>query len=48
VDFIRFAVSREGQEVIRRQGTVPYAEAMVLVMKQLNQYEEAVEKGLYR
>jgi phosphate transport system substrate-binding protein len=47
-DFIRFALSREGQDIIRRQGTVPYAEAMGLVMKQLDQYEEAVEKGLYR
>jgi phosphate transport system substrate-binding protein len=47
-DFIRFAVSREGQEIIRRQGTVPYAEAMALVMKQLDQYEAAMEKGLYR
>jgi len=47
-DFIRFAVSRAGQDIIRRQGTVPYAEAMALVMKQLDQYEEAVEKGLYR
>ncbi len=47
-DFIRFAVSREGQEIIRRQGTVPYAEAMALVMKQLDQYEAAIEKGLYR
>jgi len=47
-DFIRFALSREGQEIIRGQGTVPYSEAMVLVMKQLDQYEEAVEKGLYR
>jgi phosphate transport system substrate-binding protein len=47
-DFIRFAVSREGQEIIHRQGTVPYAEAMALVMKQLDQYEEALEKGLYR
>ena len=40
--------SPEGQEIIRRQGTVPYAEAMALVMKQLDQYEEAMEKGLYR
>ena len=47
-DFIRFALSRDGQEIIRGQGTVPYSEAMVLVMKQLDQYEEAVEKGLYR
>jgi len=47
-DFIKFAVSRQGQEIIRRQGTVPYTEAMGLVMKQLEQHEEAVEKGLYR
>ena len=47
-DFIRFALSRDGQEIIRGQGTVPYSEAMALVMKQLDQYEEAVEKGLYR
>ena len=47
-DFIRFALSREGQGIIRGQGTVPYSEAMVLVMKQLDQYEDAVEKGLYR
>jgi phosphate transport system substrate-binding protein len=47
-DFIRFAVSREGQEVIRRQGTVPYSEAMVLVMKQLDQYDQATQKGLFQ
>ncbi len=47
-DFIRFAVSREGQEIIRSQGTVPYAEAMALVMKQLDQYEDALQQGLNR
>ncbi len=47
-DFIRFAVSREGQDIIRSQGTVPYAEAMALVMKQLDQYEDALEQGLRR
>jgi phosphate transport system substrate-binding protein len=47
-DFIRFAVSREGQDIIRRQGTVPYSEAMALVMKQLDQYEAALEQGLHR
>lgn len=47
-DFIKFAVSRQGQDIIRRQGTVPYTEAMGLVMKQLEQYEEAVDQGLYR
>ena len=33
-DFIKYAVSREGQDIIRAQGTVPYAEAVHLVMKQ--------------
>jgi phosphate transport system substrate-binding protein len=47
-DFIRFALSRDGQDIIRSQGTVPYSEAMALVMKQLDQYEQAVEQGLYR
>ena len=47
-DFIRFAVSREGQEIIRKQGTVPYTEAMALVMKQLDQYDDAIKKGAYR
>lgn len=47
-DFIRYAVSREGQDIIRKQGTVPYTEAMALVMKQLDQYDKAVQKGAYR
>lgn len=46
-DFIKFAVSKEGQAVIRKQGTVPYAEALHLVMKQLDQYERATKEGLY-
>ncbi len=47
-DFIRFAVSEEGQEIIRRQGTVPYTEAMALVMKQLDQFERASQSGAYQ
>lgn len=47
-DFVKFAVSREGQDIIRAQGTVPYAEAIHLVMKQLDQYERASAEGLYR
>ncbi|MDR9436394.1 MAG: phosphate ABC transporter substrate-binding protein [Thiohalophilus sp.] len=47
-DFIRYAVSQEGQEIIRKQGTVPYTEAMALVMKQLDQYERASRSGAYR
>jgi len=46
-DFIRFAVSRDGQAIIRKQGTVPYSEAMALVMKQLNQYDTALQQGLF-
>lgn len=46
-DFIKFAVSKEGQDIIRSQGTVPYAEALHLVMKQLDQFERASESGLH-
>ncbi len=47
-DFIKYALSREGQAVIRAQGTVPYSEAMSLVMKQLEQYQRASQRGLYQ
>ena len=47
-DFIRYALSREGQALIREQGTVPYSEAMGLVMKQLEQYQRASQRGLYQ
>lgn len=47
-DFIKYAVSREGQRIIRKQGTVPYAEALHLIMKQLDQYERATTEGLYQ
>ncbi len=45
-DFVKYAVSNEGQKIIRSQGTVPYAEALHLVMKQLDQYERANREGL--
>jgi phosphate transport system substrate-binding protein len=45
-DFITYAVSDEGQDIIRKQGTVPYSEALHLVMKQLDQYERANAEGL--
>lgn len=44
-DFIKFAVSKEGQEIIRGQGTVPYSDALHLVMKQLDQLERAATAG---
>ncbi len=45
-DFIKFALSKRGKQIIRRAGTVPYADAMVLVMKQLEQYKIADKSGL--
>ena len=45
-DFIKYAVSKEGQDIIRKQGTVPYTEALHLIMKQLDQYERANREGL--
>jgi len=45
-NFIKFALSNKGKEVIRKAGTVPYADAMVLVMKQLEQYKGASKAGL--
>ncbi len=45
-NFIRFALSPEGKAVIRNAGTVPYSDAMSLVMQQLKQYQRAVEAGL--
>jgi len=45
-DFIKFALSNKGKQIIRNAGTVPYADAMVLVMKQLQQYRVADNAGL--
>lgn len=45
-DFLRFAHSEEGQEVIRRNGTVPYLDALKLVMKQMEQDARAYSNGL--
>ncbi|MDH5179872.1 MAG: phosphate ABC transporter substrate-binding protein [Gammaproteobacteria bacterium] len=46
-EFITFVLSDEGREIIRKMGTVPYADAMSLVMKQVEQYERAAKRGLY-
>ncbi len=46
--FIKFALSREGMAIIRKAGTVPYADAIGLVMKQVEQAERASKRGLYR
>jgi len=45
--FIKFALSREGMKIIRKAGTVPYADAIGLVMKQVEQAERASTRGLY-
>lgn len=46
-DFVTFALSNEGRDIIRKSGTVPYADAIGLVMKQVEQYDTAMEKGLF-
>lgn len=46
-DFINFALSRQGRTVIRHAGTVPYVDAMGLVMKQVEQYDKAINRGLF-
>lgn len=45
--FISFALSREGKAIIRKAGTVPYGDAMSLVMKQLEQYKRARDSGIF-
>jgi len=47
-DFLTYAHSPEGKEIIRKNGTVPYLDALRLVMKQVEQEERAAERGLYR
>lgn len=45
--FISYALSREGKAIIRKAGTVPYADAISLVMKQLKQYKRARDSGIF-
>ena len=44
-DFITFALSRQGRDVIRKAGSVPYSDAMRLVMKQIEQSNAANDKS---
>ncbi|WP_126456944.1 phosphate ABC transporter substrate-binding protein [Sulfuriflexus mobilis] len=46
--FIKFAHSAEGRQIIRNNGTVPYLDALKLVLKQVEQEERANERGLYQ
>jgi phosphate transport system substrate-binding protein len=45
--FVRFVGSREGRDVIRSNGCVPYTDALALIMKQLDQERRARDMGLY-
>lgn len=44
--FIQFVHGAEGQEVLRRNGTVPYLEGIHLVRKKIEQAKRARERGL--
>ncbi len=46
--FVQFIYSPEGRRVIRRNGVVPYMDALQLVMKQVAQDQQARAMGLYR
>jgi phosphate transport system substrate-binding protein len=46
--FIKFAASKEGRQVIRDAGTIPYRDGMALIAKQIKQQNAATERGLYR
>lgn len=46
--FVKFAYSREGRQIIRNAGTVPYIDAISLVMKQIDQERLASQRGLYK
>ena len=47
-DFIRFAASREGRQIIRDAGTVPYRDGMPLIAKQIREQKVAMLRGLYQ
>jgi phosphate transport system substrate-binding protein len=45
-NFVKYATSEEGMEVIRRSGTVPYTDALHLLSRHFRQYEKALASGL--
>jgi len=47
-EFVEFALSSEGREILRKVGTVPYTDAIHLMMKQRQQWRKAADKGLVR
>lgn len=44
--FIQFVHGHEGQEVLRKNGTVPYLEGIHLIRKKMQQARQARERGL--
>jgi len=44
--FIDFTHSIKGREVMKENGVVPYKEALVLIMKQIQQADSAFKRGL--
>lgn len=44
--FIDFFRSREGRRTMKNNGVVPYKEALVLIMKQIEQDDTAFKRGL--
>lgn len=44
--FITFCHSREGRDAMKKNGVVPYKEALSLIMKQIEQDDSAFKRGL--
>lgn len=44
--FIKFCHSKHGREAMKKNGVVPYKEALALIMKQIEQDDSAFKRGL--
>ena len=44
--FIKFCHSKKGREAMKKNGVVPYKEALSLIMKQIEQDDSAFKRGL--
>ena len=44
--FISFCHSRKGRDAMKKNGVVPYREALALIMKQIEQDDDAFQRGL--
>lgn len=47
-DFIEFAISADGRDIIRNAGTVPYRDGLPLIAKQIREQNAATRRGLYK